>query len=148
MAADQDSPIRSADVAAPGVPASSGGRLLICDDQELIRYSLSCLLETFGYQVQGCHSVATLLQVIAADPPDGIFLDVQLADEYGIDALRQIRQMSGDVRNVPVCVLSGSMNHREEAFDAGADEYLLKPSGASELADIAGRLLAKKAVSS
>jgi two-component system KDP operon response regulator KdpE len=106
--------------------------VLVIEDDKQIRRFLRALLSSQGYRVIDAESGKAGLLEATSRPPEVIILDLGLPDIDGLDVLREIRQWS----RVPVVVLSarGQENQKVEALDAGADDYLTKPFGASELA--------------
>src|SRR5688572_30976125 len=105
--------------------------ILVIEDDRQIRRFLRALLTTQGYRIVETDTGKAGLSEAAARVPDVMILDLGLPDMEGIDVLREIRQWS----SMPVLVLSarGQERHKVEALDAGADDYLTKPFGASEL---------------
>lgn len=105
-------------------------RILIVDDELSIRRFLQAILEEeFSLHLaEGGHAA---LSAAAATKPDLIILDLGLPDLDGIEVIKRIREWSP----VPIIVLS--VREREDdkvaALDAGADDYLTKPFGVSEL---------------
>lgn len=105
-------------------------RILVIDDELSIRRFLHTVLsgEFSLHEAEGGHSG---LAAAAAVRPDVILLDLGLPDLDGIEVIRRIREWS----QVPIIVLS--VREREDdkvaALDAGADDYLTKPFGVSEL---------------
>jgi DNA-binding response OmpR family regulator len=86
---------------------------------------LRTLLEPESFRVSTAASVAEgILQVERANP-DIIVLVLDLPDQDGLDACRRFRRGS----DAPILVLSsnGRPNFAEQALDAGADDYLVKP---------------------
>ncbi len=74
---------------------------------------------------------AGTLRLLAAETPDMIFLDLGLPDRSGLELIGDIRKAS----TVPIVVLSARNDERSkvEALDRGADDYIAKPFGISEL---------------
>ena len=105
-------------------------RILVIDDELSIRRFLQTILEGefTMHLAEGGHAG---LAAAAATKPDVILLDLGLPDLDGIEVIRRIREWSP----VPIIVLS--VREREDdkvaALDAGADDYLSKPFGVSEL---------------
>ena len=105
-------------------------RILVVDDEQPIRRFLQTILEGEFclHLAEGGHAA---LAAAAATKPDVILLDLGLPDLDGIEVIRRIREWSP----VPIIVLS--VREREDdkvaALDAGADGYLTKPFGVSEL---------------
>ena len=71
------------------------------------------------------------LQAITSALPDLVLLDLGLPDMDGNDVIRETRKWSG----MPIIVISARIQEKEkvEALDAGADDYITKPFGTSEL---------------
>ncbi|MBC8837977.1 response regulator, partial [Escherichia coli] len=71
------------------------------------------------------------LEQTASHSPDVVLLDLGLPDVEGLDVLRDIRVWS----KVPIIVVSARDHEREKvtALDLGADDYITKPFGTSEL---------------
>jgi len=105
--------------------------VLVVEDDRQIRRFLRALLTAQGYRVVEADTGKAGLREATARVPDVIVLDLGLPDMEGIELLREVRQWS----SIPVIVLSarGQERHKVDALDAGADDYLTKPFGASEL---------------
>ena len=105
-------------------------RILVVDDEQPIRRFLQTILggEFCLHLADSGHAA---LAAAAVTKPDVILLDLGLPDLDGIEVIRRIREWS----HVPIIVLS--VREREDdkvaALDAGADDYLSKPFGVSEL---------------
>jgi two-component system KDP operon response regulator KdpE len=104
---------------------------LVIDDEVQIRRLLRLTLEAHGYRVfEAATGQAGLLEA-AQRRPEVVLLDLGLPDLDGVTVLKRLREWS----RVPVLVLS--VRDREDdkvaALDAGADDYVTKPFGTSEL---------------
>lgn len=101
-------------------------RVLVCDDEELIRWSLTEHLVAQGYSVEEAEDGQDLLEKVTATAPDAILLDLKMPRMDGMTALRKLREM--DVQ-VPVLVLTahGAVDSAIEATRLGAAAYLSKP---------------------
>jgi two-component system KDP operon response regulator KdpE len=109
----------------------TGTRVLIVDDEAQIRRALRTGLTGHGYVVELAEDGEAALTAIATHPPEVIVLDLVMPGIDGFEVLRQTRAWS----QVPVIVLSAHGEERDkvEALDLGADDYLTKPFGMSEL---------------
>jgi two-component system KDP operon response regulator KdpE len=109
-----------------------GPLILIIEDEEPIRRFLRATLESHGYRVKDAANASEGLVQARTQRPDLILLDLGLPDGDGITITRTIRAESA----VPIVVLSarGQESDKVAALDAGADDYLTKPFGVSELA--------------
>jgi CheY-like chemotaxis protein len=119
-------------------------RVLIVDDEQLVRNQLRRSLELRGYTVDevadGRTAVATL-EAAAANAPDVVILDMTMPDIDGAEVLRRMR--AGGSR-VPVIVSSGYLDVAvERRLPRGAFQgFLAKPYGATELVNAIERALA------
>ena len=106
-------------------------RILVIDDEPQIHRFLKPALEASGYAVERADSAAEGLRQIAARPPAVILLDLGLPDMDGQEVLTRLRAGSA----VPIIVLSARDQEAEKvrALDHGADDYVEKPFGVTEL---------------
>ena len=105
--------------------------ILVVDDDLQLRRFLRTTLAGHGHTIAEAGSVAEALDAVGRLRPSLILLDLGLPDGDGLDVLRKL---PADHRP-PVIVLSarGQEGDKVTALDAGADDYLTKPFGASEL---------------
>ncbi len=106
--------------------------VLIVDDEELIRWSLSEHLSSAGFRVTEASNGAAALDQIAEATPDCILLDLTMPEMTGLDVLRRLREKEVAV---PVLVLTadGNVGTAVEATQLGARAYLTKPFELSEV---------------
>ena len=109
----------------------TGPRVLIVDDEAIIRDTMRRSLEGNGYHVREADCGATALTEFKLFKPDVLLLDLMLPDISGVDVVRQLRQHHAS----PIIVLSalGDEASKISALDEGADDYLTKPIGMGEL---------------
>ena len=106
-------------------------KILIVEDEQSISNFISMVLNANGYDTIIVGSGEEALTMIASHCPDLIVLDLGLPDMDGMEVLKSVRKWS----NLPVVVVS-ARNHEHDKVDAldyGADDYLVKPFGTSEL---------------
>jgi len=108
-------------------------RVLVLDDERLVRWSLSQRLRADGIDVT---EASTAAEAVQAAPPDAAILDYRLPDGDGISVLKKLRAVDPDL---PVIMLTA---HNDtdlivEAIKAGASDYITKPF---EVDDVALRL--------
>lgn len=106
-------------------------RVLVVDDEASIRKFLRASLAAQDYQVYEAATGQDALAAVLAHRPDLMILDLGLPDIEGIEVTRQLREWS----QIPIIILSVREHESEKvaALDAGADDYLTKPFGISEL---------------
>ena len=104
--------------------------LLIEDERNICNFIMTAL-RTHDYKASSAGNASGGLSAAASGCPDLILLDLGLPDMDGIDVIRNIREWS----NIPIIVISARTQETEkvEALDAGADDYITKPFGTSEL---------------
>jgi two-component system KDP operon response regulator KdpE len=105
--------------------------VLLIDDEPKIRRFLRAGFELQGFSVIEAESAADGLKAATLSMPDLILLDLALPDLHGADVLERVRSWS----NVPIIVLSAVSSESEKVrlLQAGADDYVVKPFGMSEL---------------
>jgi len=106
-------------------------RVLVVEDDQHIRQFVASALESEGYRVAVAGSVRQAGIELGLRQPNLIVLDLGLPDQDGIEFIRNYRGWSTS----PILVLSARSLETEKvaALDAGADDYLTKPFGVSEL---------------
>jgi two-component system KDP operon response regulator KdpE len=107
---------------------SSGERILVVEDNELVQMMVKLALENAGYLVSGAANGYELLQqVTQGNPPDLIVLDVGLPDMDGRDLLAALKQ-DPRTTGIPVLVWSAGRNEsdRRIALELGAEDYVQK----------------------
>lgn len=111
--------------------AVDGARILVIDDERQIRRMLHTSLSGHGYQVFEAANGEEGLLAAADQKPDIILLDLGLPDLDGVVVTRRLREWT----RTPIIVLSVREREQDKvsALDAGADDYLTKPFGMSEL---------------
>ncbi|PWT87134.1 MAG: hypothetical protein C5B58_00150 [Acidobacteria bacterium] len=110
-----------------------GLRILVIDDEDLIRQLLRNLLEKSGYSVIEAKTAALALKQSQADP-DLILMDYMLPDMDGLRLLQAIRSQTRTAQ-VPVIFLTGKddVTIKAEALERGAVDYITKPFDVREL---------------
>jgi two-component system response regulator MprA len=106
--------------------------IAIVDDEAAVRDSLSRTLRFEGYTVSIASDGASALELIRAEKPDGVILDVMMPVLNGLDSCRVLR---AEGNFVPVLMLTArsDVSDRVAGLDAGADDYLAKPFALQEL---------------
>jgi two-component system, OmpR family, KDP operon response regulator KdpE len=105
--------------------------VVLIEDEPQIRRFLRATLTGQGYRLFEATTGADGLVEVGSRQPDVVIVDLGLPDIDGIDVIRRLREWSA----VPIIVLSARGQERDKvtALDAGADDYVSKPFGASEL---------------
>lgn len=106
-------------------------RILVIEDERNILSFITSVLESQNYQVISASNATKGLSQAASSTPDLILLDLGLPDLDGTEVIQKIRTWSA----VPILVISARTQEQDKvlALDLGADDYITKPFGNSEL---------------
>lgn len=126
-----------------GTPTSSEGtiRLVIADDQALVRGALAALLEleadleVCGVAANGVQAV----QLVAQLQPDVCLMDIQMPDMDGIEATQRARTAHPETK-VLIVTTFARPGYLRSALDAGASGFIAKDTPAEQLADAVRRV--------
>jgi DNA-binding NtrC family response regulator len=105
------------------------GRVLIVEDEPLMREVLQARLAQAGFEPIAVGDVPDGVRSAAAHPPDVILTDLKLPSGTGLDLLQQVLAAAAGAVAPPVVVLTayGSIESAVQAVKAGAYDYLTKP---------------------
>jgi two-component system KDP operon response regulator KdpE len=109
----------------------SSAKILVIDDEPQIRRMLRTTLTASEYQVVDARSGEDGLASFRSFRPDLVILDLNMPGMGGFEVSREIRAFS----DVPIIILTvrNAESDKVRALDAGADDYICKPFGMSEL---------------
>lgn len=119
---------------------TSRGRILVVDDEYLIRWSLQQSLVEAGYEVVLAASAEEGIAMMDGEEPDLVLLDIQLPGMSGMDLLRTIKDHRPECAVVMVTATS-DLSVAVKAMKGGAFDYLPKPFNLDEV-----RLVVDKAL--
>ena len=78
-------------------------RVLVVDDEKMVRWTLAQALGEAGYQVDEASDAAEALRIATGDLPDVVLLDYRLPDRTGVEVLRDLRKLAP---RLPVVMLT------------------------------------------
>jgi two-component system response regulator VicR len=106
-------------------------KILIVEDSPEILDGLKEFFEEEDYEVTGVTTGDAALKIFYQYQPDLVFLDVMLPGLSGFEICARVRELS----EVPVIMYSalGSETEKVEAFEKGADDYIVKGTGMGEV---------------
>lgn len=109
-------------------------KILVADDEEMVRRHISRILGAMSYQVVTASDGARTLELAKTMGPDLIVLDVKMPGKSGWEVLRELRRQAG-TRTIPVIMLTGcnDLCDEIEGRDLGADDYITKPFQVEDL---------------
>jgi DNA-binding response OmpR family regulator len=110
----------------------SAHRILIVDDDDSVRQSLSGVLELEGYKTADAATADRALDLLKNQYFDVILIDIILADTNGLHLLQRLQEMKPEIIKI---VITGypSMRNIIDALDLGANGYMMKPITPQEL---------------
>ncbi len=115
-------------------------RILVVDDEHLIRWSLEQSLKKQGYDVSTAASGEEALRQVQEDAPELMLLDIQLPGMDGLEVLEKVKEVDGDILVVMVTAL-GVLETAVKAMRLGAYDYINKPFNLDELSIIIKKAL-------
>jgi CheY-like chemotaxis protein len=125
------------------VPRASG-RILVVDDNKVIRQLIRVNLELEGFEVVTAADGAECLDVVHQVRPDAVTLDVVMPR---LDGVRTAARLRADprTRDLPIAIVSASSQYEVDAgFDAGVDAFLPKPFEPAELVSLVRQLVERR----
>ena len=118
---------------------------LVVEDFEDSRFMMRKLLEMAGYRVVEATDGEQAVEVALEERPALILMDLSLPRLDGLAATRKIRKQKG-LGKVPIVAVSAhdSPESRQEALDAGCNEYVAKPIDFDQLNTLLERFVTKQ----
>ena len=107
-------------------------KILVIDDEFLIRMSLESGLEDLGYQVRCVESAAEGLSAMEEIHPDVILLDNRLGSDTGLSHIAEFRALDEDIIII-LMTAYGSIQNAVEAMKLGVSHYIQKPFDLEEI---------------
>ena len=106
--------------------------VLVVEDDKSLRLGLEKTLRSQGYRVRVAGTGSEGLEAALAERPDVMLLDLMLPEMNGFEVLREIRARDTEL---PIVILTakGSEEDKVRGLELGADDYVVKPFGISEL---------------
>ena len=103
-------------------------RCLIVDDSRVIRRVANRIVEDLGFKAEEAVDGAKALAATQVSMPDVVLLDWDMPNLSGLEYLIALRKLpKGDIPKVVFCATENDVEHIQQALDAGADEYIMKP---------------------
>ena len=111
-------------------------KVMIVDDQELIRHSLKIILgvnndmEVVGMAADGAETLQKLKELSPEERPDVILMDIRMPEMDGLEATRRIRAMDReDAKTIPIIALTANAFDEDvqRSMQAGLNAHLSKP---------------------
>ncbi len=101
---------------------------LIVDDSKVIRMVARKIMQELEFEITEAADGQLALDACDKSMPDAILLDWNMPVMDGIEFLRELRKRpGGDAPVVVFCTTENDLKHIQEAIEAGANEYIMKP---------------------
>ncbi|MCA9882598.1 MAG: response regulator [Anaerolineae bacterium] len=115
-------------------------RILIVDDNPWNAQLVAEVLERHNYTVEVVMRGDTALELIEANQPDMVLLDLMLPDINGIDIARELRETHNN-SDLPIIALTalGNLTIQRRCMEAGFNEVIVKPVTNREVVDVVKR---------
>jgi two-component system response regulator AtoC len=107
-------------------------KIMVVDDERLVRWSLRQKCEEWGYHVIEADSGGPALKLAQRESPDLVLLDVRMPDLTGIEVLDQLKK-NGDARAVIMITADPQLDDVKAALKLGAYDFVGKPVDFDEL---------------
>lgn len=102
-------------------------RILIVEDHPTMREAMRLVLEGEGFVIGEAADGQRALEMMRADPPDLVFLDMNMPGSSGAEVLAEIRADPATAGTRVIVVTADGEEGRSRAMAVGADEYFTKP---------------------
>jgi DNA-binding NtrC family response regulator len=112
----------------------SGEKILVVDDEDVIRDVCCQILEDEGYEVETASSGVEALRLVSDEPFDAVITDIMMPDMSGLEFLEIIKRTSMDICSVVITGL-GTFEMATQSDRLGAREFVVKPFTPSELSE-------------
>ncbi len=115
-------------------------RILVVDDEHLIRWSLEQNLKKQGYDIVTAGNGEDALKMVREEQPDLILLDIQMPGINGLEVLEKVKEIDEDIVVIMVTA-QGGLETAVNAMRLGAYDYINKPFNLDELAIVIRKAL-------
>ncbi len=107
--------------------------LIVDDDLDTLRL-VGLMLQHQGYRINAASSGIQAISIVQTDKPDLILLDIMMPEMDGYEVARKLRA-DQNTNTIPIIMFTAKtqVDDKVEGFEAGADDYLTKPTQPREL---------------
>ncbi len=122
-------------------------RLMIVDDEMIVRESLVYWFRKYGYEIETAASGAEALEKIELKPFQLLFVDIKMPGMDGLELLERVKEEYPETL-VVIITAHGSIESAARAMRAGASDYLLKPFKPEQLSLVIEKILSQQKITS
>jgi len=118
-------------------------KILVIDDDSLVRDTLVRILERKGYQVLVASDGLRGLRMFRSEQPDLVITDIIMPEKEGLETIREIRCECPDAKIIAISggARIGNMDFLDVAGKLGASEIIPKPFDPADLVTVVSRCL-------
>lgn len=110
----------------------SSGKILLCEDNDMVIHMTRFALESEGFEVETVSNTSEVFDRIKSVTPDIILLDLNLPVDGGSFVMKKLKSEK-ETENIPVVLFSGEDKLPEISEKLKADGYIQKPYGVNDL---------------
>jgi two-component system alkaline phosphatase synthesis response regulator PhoP len=119
-------------------------KLLVVDDEELVRKMVALWFEREGFFVLTADNGSEGLRLAIAEKPDVVLLDIMMPGLHGFEVCRKIREQPQLANTIVIFTSAKSYKPDiDKAKELGANDYLIKPTDSANLLSVVNKHLAK-----
>lgn len=103
-------------------------KILIVDDDRLMRKLLEYIIKKAGYQVSVADNGSNALKIVKKEKPDLIISDVEMPKMNGLELCQKLKE-NFDTKLIPIILITSNTQIQDKlcGFRSGADDYFIKP---------------------
>jgi CheY-like chemotaxis protein len=102
-------------------------KIMVAEDDEVNQLLILKILDRLGYATALATTGTQVIDMLEQQPYDVILMDVQMAEMNGLEATRYIRKNHIHQPRIIAITANAMIEHREACYNAGVDDYLVKP---------------------
>lgn len=119
-------------------------KILVAEDSSVIQNLTKKILTLQNYQISAVKNGKQVIDKLSSETFDLILMDIHMPQMNGMECARTIRQMTGEIANVPIIAITGNANNysMDDFKEAGINEFIPKPLNYDNLVTVVNNYLA------
>ncbi|HCX21233.1 MAG: histidine kinase [Flammeovirgaceae bacterium] len=119
-------------------------KILVAEDSSVIQNLTKKILTLQNYQISAVKNGKQVIDKLGNEAFDLILMDIHMPQMDGMECARTIRQMTGDIANIPIIAITGNANNysMDDFKEAGINEFIPKPLNYDNLVTVVNNYLA------
>tara|TARA_B100001250_G_C19489926_1_gene652599 strand:- start:268 stop:645 length:378 start_codon:yes stop_codon:yes gene_type:complete len=119
-------------------------KILVAEDSSVIQNLTKKILTLQNYQISAVKNGKQVIDKLGSETFDLILMDIHMPQMDGMECARTIRQMNGEIANVPIIAITGNANNysMDDFKEAGINEFIPKPLNYDNLVTVVNNYLA------